>query len=186
VDDRKGAVLAVEHLLELGHRSIGYLGVDNRPKANRQRLEGYQEALAAANVSYSDAWVAIASGTDTSHEEDVAIGRALTPRLLDSGFTAIFCFNDMLAIGALLACRERGIAVPQEVSVVGFDDIKMADYVIPPLTTIHQPKFLLGSLATEMLLDLLNGRPVRNHVLSPTLKLRASTARCYRVKSESI
>ena len=123
---------------------------------------------------------------DASHEEDVAIGRALTPRLLDSGFTAIFCFNDMVAIGALLACRERGIAVPQEVSVVGFDDISMADYVTPPLTTIHQPKVLLGHLATEMVLDLLNGRPVRNHILLPTLKLRASTACCCVVKSECI
>jgi len=176
VDDRKGAQLAVEHLLELGHRSIGYLGIDNRPKANRQRHEGYQDALAAASISYRDAWVAIASGTDASHEEDVAVGREQAQRLLNNGVTAIFCFNDMLAIGVLLACRERGIAVPQEVSIVGFDDIKMADYVTPPLTTIHQPKVLLGNLATEMVLNLLNSHPVQNHLLSPSLKLRNSTA----------
>ncbi len=176
VDDYKGAQLAVEHLLELGHRSIGYLGIDNRPKANRQRHEGYRDALAAGNVSYCDAWVAIASGTDASYEEDVTVGQNLAQHLLDSGVTAIFCFNDMLAIGMLLACRERGIAVPQQVSVVGFDDIKLAEYITPPLTTIHQPKVLLGSLATEMLLNLLDGRPVQNHVLSPVLKLRNSTA----------
>jgi DNA-binding LacI/PurR family transcriptional regulator len=176
VDDHKGAQLAVEHLLQLGHRSIGYLGIDNRPKANRQRHEGYQDGLAAAGILYRDAWVAIATGTDASYEEDVAVSQDLAHCLLNSGVTAIFCFNDMLAIGVLLACRERGIAVPQEVSIVGFDDIKMADYVTPSLTTIHQPKVLLGNLATETLLNLLNGRPVQNHLLSPSLKLRNSTA----------
>jgi len=175
VDDYKGAQLAVEHLLQLGHRSIGYLGIDNRPKANRQRHEGYQHALAAASIPYNDALVAIASGTDASHEEDVALGQSQAQVLLDTGVTAIFCFNDMLAIGVLLACRKRGIPVPQELSVVGFDDIKMADYITPPLTTIHQPKVLLGNLATKMLLDLLDGHQVQNHLLSPTLKLRAST-----------
>jgi DNA-binding LacI/PurR family transcriptional regulator len=176
VDDYKGAQLAVEHLLELGHRSIGYLGIDNRPKANRQRYESYQDALAAAGVPYQDDRIAIASGTDASHEEDVAVGHDLAQNLLNSGVTSIFCFNDMLAIGVLLACRERGIAVPQEVSIVGFDDIKLADYVTPSLTTIHQPKVRLGNLATETLLNLLDGHPVQNHLLTPSLKLRNSTA----------
>ncbi len=176
VDDHKGGWLAVEHLLQLGHRSIGYLGTESRPRSNRQRFEGYQQALAAAGISRRDGWTVIASGTDTLYEEDVAVGQTLLPRLLDAGVTAVFCYNDMFAIGALLACRERGIAVPQELSIVGFDDIQMADYVTPRLTTIHQPKVRLGHLAMELLLDQLNARPVRNHVLSPTLKLRDSTA----------
>ncbi len=176
VDDRKGAWLAVEHLLQLGHRSIGYLGTENRPRSNRHRLEGYQQALAAAGISCRDAWAVIASDTDTSYEEDVTVGQALLPRLLDAGVTAVFCYNDMLAIGALLACRKRGIFVPEELSVIGFDDIQMADYVTPRLTTIQQPKVRLGQLAMEMLLDQLNARPMQNHVLSPTLKLRDSTA----------
>jgi LacI family transcriptional regulator/LacI family repressor for deo operon, udp, cdd, tsx, nupC, and nupG len=175
VDDSKGARLAVEHLLELGHRVIGYLGSESRPRSNRRRLEGYRKALAEAGVSWHDTWVAIASGREASLEEDVAAGQSLLPRLLDAAVTAVFCYNDMVAIGVLLACHERGIAVPQELSVVGFDDIKMADYVTPPLTTIHQPKVRLGQLATEMVLDLLDGRPVRNHILAPTLHLREST-----------
>jgi LacI family transcriptional regulator/LacI family repressor for deo operon, udp, cdd, tsx, nupC, and nupG len=181
VDDRKGAKLAVEHLLQLGHRSIGYLGVESRPRSNQQRLEGYQKALAAAGISRQDAWVAIASGSEASLEEDVAVGQSLLPRLLETGITAVFCYNDMVAIGVLCACREQGIRVPEELSVIGFDDIKMADYVTPALTTIHQAKASLGRLATEMLLDLLNARPVRNRILAPTLKLRASTTQLIRV-----
>jgi LacI family transcriptional regulator/LacI family repressor for deo operon, udp, cdd, tsx, nupC, and nupG len=164
VDDRVGAQLAVEHLLQLGHRSIGYLGVNCRPRSNQQRLQGYQNALVVAGMSYHDGWVVIAPGTEASDEEDVAAGQASLPRLFDAGITAIFCYNDMVAIGALMACHERRIEVPQELSVIGFDDIRMANYVAPPLTTIHQPKVELGRLATELMLDLLHNRPGKNHV----------------------
>jgi DNA-binding LacI/PurR family transcriptional regulator len=176
VDDREGARLAVSHLLELGHRAIGYLGAGNRPRSNRQRLRGYQEALATADVAPDDGWVAIASGKGAPHQEDVDEGQTLAPRLLDAGVTAIFCYNDLTAIGVLLGCRERGVRVPEDLSVVGFDDIAMASYVTPPLTTVYQPKVLLGRLATELLLDLLDGRPARNRLLSPTLVARASSA----------
>ncbi len=176
VDDRQGAQLAVEHLLKLGHRSIGYLGVSTRPRSNQQRLLGYQSALGAVHVPCCDEWVVIAPGDEASQEEDVAAGQTSLPRLLDAGVTAIFCYNDMIAIGVLIACRERGIAVPQELSVIGFDDIKMASYVTPPLTTIHQPMLQLGRLATQVMLDLLNNLPGRDYMLPPTLMLRASTA----------
>ena len=176
VDDRMGAQLAVEHLLQLGHRSIGYLGVSSRPKSNHERQLGYQSALEAAGVPYCDMWVVIAPGDEASHEEDVAAGQASLPCLLDAGVTAVFCYNDMTALGVLMACRERGIAVPGELSVIGFDDIRMASYATPPLTTIHQPKVELGRLATQVMLGLLNNRPGRNHQLLPTLMLRASTA----------
>lgn len=176
VDDYLGAQLAVEHLLQLGHRAIGYLGTESRPKSNHHRLEGYRSMLAAAGIALSESWVAIAPDIDTSAEEDAIIGRILLPRLLDEGVTAVFCYNDMFAVGALLACRERGIVVPQELSIVGFDDTTTAEYVTPPLTTVHQPKVRLGSLAAEMLLNLLNEHPVENAILAPTLTLRASTA----------
>src|SRR6266704_3366298 len=176
VDDRKGAQLAVEHLLQLGHRSIGYLGLSSRPRSNQQRLLGYQSTLAAAGVPYSDAWVVITPGEEASHEEDVAAGQTSLPRLLDAGVTAIFCYNDMTAIGVLIACRRQGVAVPGELSVIGFDDIKMASYVTPPLTTVQQLEVQLGRLGTQVMMDLLNNRPGRNHILLPTLMLRSSTA----------
>jgi LacI family transcriptional regulator/LacI family repressor for deo operon, udp, cdd, tsx, nupC, and nupG len=177
VDDHAGARLAVEHLLQLGHRAIGYLGTTGRPRSNARRLAGYRDALAAAGVPPRNAWVALAAPNEARQEDDVAVGQALLPGLLAAGVSAVFCYNDSIAIGALMACRARGLAVPRELSVVGFDDIATAQYVLPPLTTIHQPKDELGSLAMRMLLDLLDERAVQNHVLAPELVLRESTAR---------
>ena len=132
--------------------------------------------MAEAGVSCYDAWVVITPGEEASHEENVATGQASLISLLDAGVTAVFCYNDMTAIGVLMACRERGIAVPQELSVIGFDDIKMASYVTPPLTTIHQPMVQLGHLAAQVMLDLLNNRPGRDYILPPTRIIRSSTA----------
>jgi len=176
VDDHKGAQLAVEHLLQLGHRSIGYLGTNNRPRSNRQRFLGYQSTLAAADVPFRDEWVVISPGNEASYEEDVTAGQISLPLLLETGVTAIFCYNDLMATGVLIACRERGIVVPEELSVIGFDNIKMISYVTPPLTTIHQPKIEMGRLATQVVLDLLHNRPGQNYMLPPTLISRASTA----------
>ncbi len=177
VDDHEGARLAVNHLLQLGHRSIAYIGTASRPRSNRCRLEGYQQSLASASIPYQDSWVAIAPpGGEASHEEDVQVGQSLLPDVLAAGITAIFCYNDMIAIGVLLACRSRGISVPESLSIVGFDDIKMTEYMTPPLATIYQPKVQMGRLAMEMLQDLLRGQPVDNRVLSPSLILRSSTA----------
>jgi LacI family transcriptional regulator/LacI family repressor for deo operon, udp, cdd, tsx, nupC, and nupG len=176
VDDYQGAQLAVEHLLALRHRAIGYIGVGNRPKSNRRRLEGYCDALAQAGIQPDTTWRAIAPAEDNLHHDDVAAGQALLMPLLAAGVTAIFCYNDMVAIGALLACREHAVAVPGDLSIIGFDDVEIAQYITPPLTTMHQPKATLGRTAMQMLLDLLDKRPVQNHVLPPTLVQRGSTA----------
>lgn len=175
VDDYQGAKLAIEHLLQLKHRAIGYLSVGSRPRSAHQRLEGYQSALAEAGLVGREAWVLSVPGTQASPEEDVLAGQQGLPSLLTAGVTAVFCANDMIAIGALQACRERGIAVPEQLSVIGFDDIMVASYVTPALTTIRQPKAELGRLATRTLLDLFDNRPVYNHTLLPTLTVRAST-----------
>jgi LacI family transcriptional regulator/LacI family repressor for deo operon, udp, cdd, tsx, nupC, and nupG len=175
VDEQAGARLAVEHLLQLGHRAIGYLGSESRPRSNERRLLGYRQALAAAGMACDDALVAYAAASGAQQEDDVAAGQSLLPRLLDLGVSAAFCYNDSTAIGALMACRERRIAVPGQLSVVGFDDIAMARYGLPPLTTVRQPKVEMGGLAMQILLDLLDERPVRDHVLAPTLVVRGST-----------
>lgn len=176
VDDGMGAQLAVEHLLSLGHRAIGYLGISSRPKSSRQRLQGYRTALSAADSAVCDDWIVMSPGSEASHEEDVAIGRAALPGLLSRSVSAVFCYNDMTAIGVLLACREKGIVVPHQLSVVGFDDIKMANYVAPALTTVSQPKLELGRKAARVVLDLLESRAGQNHLLQPTLVVRDSTA----------
>ena len=95
---------------------------------------------------------------------------------LRAGITAAFCYNDMYAVGALMACRELGLAVPDQVSVVGFDDVELAQYVTPPLTTVHQPKLRLGQVAMEMMLSLMQDQPVEDQLVPLELVVRCSTA----------
>ncbi len=178
VDDYLGAQMAVEHLLQLGHRAIGYLGIQSRPYSNQQRLSGYQTALKAAGVEGQKDWIMIAPTEEASSGEDVNAGRELLTRLLAAGVTAIFCYNDMMAIGGLMACREQRIALPETLSIVGFDDVNAANFVTPQLTTIRQPKVQLGQLAMHVLLGLLDGQPGQNHILAPQLIVRNSAAPC--------
>lgn len=176
INDYQGARTAVEHLLERGHRVIGYLGAANRPRSNRARFNGYRDTLEAAGILARADWVCIAPAEHRYHSDDVRDGQQLLPSLIAAGVTAVFCYNDMIAVGALLACRVLKIAVPEQLSLVGFDDIELAQFVTPALTTIHQPKLRLGQVAAEMLLDLLEARPVEDHVLPTELVIRESTA----------
>lgn len=173
VDDVHGTQLAVEHLLALGHRRIGYVGVTNRPKSNECRLKGYLAALEAAGIVSDPSLVFVPEGIE-SHAE---AGEACLELLLAAGATAICCYNDTIAIGLLAACYKRGIAVPDRLSIIGFDDIEMASYAIPPLTTIRQPRFELGQRAMHMMLALLNGQESSNQVVSGELVVRGTTAR---------
>lgn len=177
VDSYGGARQAVEHLLALGHSAIAYLGATNRPASNRQRKQGYRDALTAAGIAVQDGWIQEASPERRSYSDDVADGQELMVRALQAGVTAAFCYNDMHAIGALMACRELGLNVPDQVSLVGFDGVEMAQYVTPPLTTMHQPKLRLGQLATEMLLALIEDRPVTDQLVPVELVRRCSTAK---------
>jgi DNA-binding LacI/PurR family transcriptional regulator len=172
VDDVQGARLAVEHLLALGHRRIGYVGVTNRPKSNRYRLKGYQDALEGANIALDPALIF----TSQTIEEHAKRGEASFEPLLVAGATAVFCYNDATAIGLLAACYRHGLSVPNNLSVVGFDDIDLAAYTIPPLTTIRQPRFELGRRAMRMMLDLLAGQEPQNQIVLTELVVRQTTA----------
>ncbi len=174
VDDILGGRLAVEHLIGLGHTAIGYLGVGDRSKSNQQRLEGYHIALKQASLPQNSNWVAI-SDEDNIRISDVDTGKKMLPQLFNAGVTGIFCYNDMVAVGALLACQELNILVPQTLSLVGFDGIALCRYVTPPLTTVCQPMLEIGRSAMQMLLDLLDEKSVENLVLAPFLVKRGST-----------
>ena len=175
-DDYAGARQAVEHLLELGHRKIGYLGVGNRIQSNRRRFAGYCDTLSSAGIAVDAQWVRIAPTVNNARADDVLDGQAMLPELLPTGVTAVFCYNDLIAVGVLMACRELGLRVPEQLSVAGYDDVDIARYVTPPLTTIHQPKLRLGEIAMQMLLDILDGRPVQSKILPNELVVRDSTA----------
>ena len=173
IDNRTGAAAAVGHLLGLGHERIGH--ITNAPldyTAAADRLEGYRDALRASGIAVSDTLVAEGAF-------DAASGHAAMLRLLQQApdVTAVFVGSDVVAFGALRALREAGRRVPDDVSVVGFDDAPLARYVDPPLTTMHLPARALGAAAGRALIDRLAGRPVIDRTLLPTeLVVRESTA----------
>jgi len=171
VDDEQGARLVVRHLVELGHRRIGYIGSSFRRPTSVRRQAGYQAVLERAGIPFDPDLVVV---PDTVN--DLRSGRLGLERLLAAGVTAVFCYNDRTAIGALLAARDRGIAVPESLSIAGFDNIEPSWYVTPPLTTVDQPRFEMGRRAMQMLLDLLAGEAVSDQVMPCRLIVRDSTA----------
>lgn len=156
MDHRHASVLIVRHLLDLGHREFAVIA--GRTASNdraRERLAGVREALAARAIELAPERVVEAEYT-------LPRAREAFNELLERapGFTALVCANDVLAIGALNECARRGIRVPQEISIVGFDDIDMAAGVWPALTTIHVPAAEIGRRAGARLLARLAGRSV--------------------------
>lgn len=172
VDNRRGARLATEYLLELGHRRIAHVLGFEGLRITSERRRGYEEALRAAGVDVDPHLVAPGAFTEDG-------GRAAIDELLDRAgeVTAVFAANDLSAIGVLSGLAKRGIRVPEEISVVGFDDLRLASYVSPPLTTVHQPAEEIGTRAAQVLIDLLQGRRRRQRriLLEPTLVVRGSS-----------
>ncbi|HRD84506.1 MAG TPA: substrate-binding domain-containing protein, partial [Rubrivivax sp.] len=170
-DNFGGARLAVEHLLGLGHRRIAFISGDMRHPDSKERLRGYRSALEAAGVPLHAALILAGAYTEES-------GRIAVEQLLDRGerFSAVFAANDQMAYGARLALHRRGLQVPGDVSLVGFDDLASSVYSIPPLTTVHHPIYELGQLAATALLQLLAGERPAPTMPQPRLIARESTA----------
>jgi DNA-binding LacI/PurR family transcriptional regulator len=175
VDNQHGGRLATEHLIQLGHRRIAYVRGPASNSDDLARLAGYREALGLAGLTPDPTLVLPGTGR-------VSGGESALSRLADlhEPVTAVFCYNDMTAIGLLRAARGHGLSVPGDLAVVGFDDIPFASYVQPPLTTVAQPKPEMGKRAMEMVLALIsddNGkvRPVSNVLLPGQLIVRQSS-----------
>jgi LacI family repressor for deo operon, udp, cdd, tsx, nupC, and nupG len=173
IDNRAAARMAVEHLIELGHTRIAHVTGPLNHVMPAQRHEGYRTALLAAGIEPDPALTVFA---DFHYES----GRQAIDTLLarDAGFTAIFCSNDEMAVGAINGLRRRGLDVPTNVSVVGFDDIVFADASDPPLTTVRQPRREIGRASMAMMIGILAGRrdTSRRMILPVELVRRASTA----------
>jgi LacI family repressor for deo operon, udp, cdd, tsx, nupC, and nupG len=173
IDNVAGARQATEHLLALGHQRIGHIGGPPANILTGERLQGYKDALTAAGIVTDAALIA-------HGDFSFASGRAAMRRLLSlpQPPTAVFCSNDEMAIGAMRAAREAGIAVPADLSLVGFDDIPFAGFCDPALTTLLQPRRDLGRRAAGLLLNALAGRQApRGAVILPhELVLRETTA----------
>jgi len=149
VDNRGGGRDAVAYLLAQGHRRIATITGPMEWCSSQHRLEGYREALAAAGVGPEPSLVEQADGWDPV-DGQLAMGRLLTRGV---SFTALFAYSDLIAIGAIQELRTRGLRVPEDVSIVGYDDIRVAAYVDPPLTTIRQPTREVGERAASLVLD---------------------------------
>lgn len=176
MNDREAAKAAVAHLAAVGCRRIAVIGTQDTPMMSPQRrLQGYLDGLAEAGLPFDPE---LQVGTDDWHREAGALAAG---RLLDEGvaFDALFCFNDAMALGALWELSHRGIAVPGEVAVVGFDDTEDARFATPTLTSIEPGRALIARAAVQLLVERLSGAPVRPHdvVVDFTLIPRESTAR---------
>jgi LacI family transcriptional regulator len=165
IDNIGGARMAVEHLIRLGHRRIATIAGPLNMPAGRDRLLGYRRALAAHHIPTEENL--IAEG-DFSRES----GMMCMQKLLPASPTAVFVASDMMAAGALRTIRRVDLQVPDDIALVGFDDVSTAATVEPSLTTVRQPIERLGSMATEVLLGVLNGsseaRTPAHKIIIPT------------------
>jgi len=169
-DDKRGGQLATEHLLELGHREILFLAGPNGSSSSAGRFSGYQKALAAAGVPYSDSRVFLA-------DKDIDSGRKAMAQALSekASFTAIVAHNDSVAIGAADTLLQQGFSIPNDASIVGFGDGVLAENFRVPLTTVRVPQTEMGETAVRLALDLQKGNPIQPRQLPVEIIVRAST-----------
>jgi LacI family transcriptional regulator len=164
-DNVGGARIAVEHLIRLGHRRIATIAGPADMLAGQDRLEGYCQALQAHGLPVAEELIVHGDYTEAG-------GKLAMQRLFPAAPTAVFVASDTMAVGALKWLREAGQCVPDDIALVGFDDIPMASAVEPRLTTVRQPIGRLGALAVELLVGLLQGapsaRPPAQRVVLPT------------------
>ena len=177
-DDIDGSRQMTRHLIGLGHQRIAYLGNSVSGRTTLDRLSGFQAEMEAAGLPIPEGYIqhvpggtALEGREGLQHFNDVA-----------EFPTAIICYNDMIAIGLLQACREAGIHVPQDLSITGFDNISFSAFTHPPLTTFDQPKSSIGAEAARLLLELIDAEPSITpetqyvKILKGSLLVRSSTA----------
>lgn len=173
VDDKKGGYLATRHLLGLGHERIAFLSGPPDKLDSQNRLKGYRKALKEYRVAFEERLVERGNHTLRSGYEAMKKLLRRCPEV-----TACFAYNDLLALGAIEALREEGRLIPEDFSIVGFDDIVFAQYSNPRLTTVRQPVRELGRRSAEVLLEILSARKkksARRIILEPELVIRKST-----------
>jgi LacI family transcriptional regulator len=173
VDSAYGVEISIDHLVELGHHKIGYLSPPSEQYLAQQRWSGFEQGLKKQGLTTNMNYIFEGDFTEKS-------GQLGTHYLLDlpDPPTAIVCANDRMAFGAIRAIQSRNLSVGQDISVVGFDDITLAQYIQPSLTTVHQPTrqiaMALFDLLQQVIRDDTSGSEV-NRMIKPTLSIRNST-----------
>ncbi|MFC5473612.1 LacI family DNA-binding transcriptional regulator [Paraherbaspirillum soli] len=172
-DHEQGGYLATKYLLDLGHRDIACVSGPKDLLPSRDRVTGYLRALREAGVNLHMSWLVHSDFTSQG-------GYTATQQLLalPNRPSAVFFGNDLMAIGGICAATEAGVRIPADLTVMGYDDIALASFSNPPLTTIAQPKHEIGELTARILVDRIMNEhlPLRRELLQPTLIVRKSTA----------
>ncbi len=170
VDNEHGAFMATEHLIEKGSRDIAYVSGPYNSHDNELRFKGYQSALEKHGIEYRSKWKV--SGGFTREGGYQATKMLIAQKDVPQ---AIFYANDEMAIGGLQALNEKKLSVPDDISIIGFDDIQLSEYVSPPLTTMRQPKYEAGALAVHLIFQVLSKEKVdSNYKLTTELIERKS------------
>jgi LacI family transcriptional regulator len=171
VDDERGAMVTAEHLLKSGHRNIGFLAGPQASVSSVKRLQGYQKALQDNGLDVVSDWVRYCHPSAES-----AQGTAQELLTDHPELTALFCYNDLVAVGVLKAAASMEKNVPEELAVVGFDDIFLADLISPALTTCRVPRYEMGQAAMELLLAQIENcqDDCRDIIIEPELIVRQS------------
>ncbi|MCX8584521.1 MULTISPECIES: substrate-binding domain-containing protein [unclassified Gilliamella] len=172
LDDRYGSYLAVKHLIQHGHTKIGYLCSNHEISDSSDRLQGYKDALIEHNIDVNENFIAFSSPNEEGGEQAMM---SLLER--NREITAIACYNDSMAAGAMSVLYDNDIKIPAEISIIGFDDLLLARYLHPKLTTIRYPLHTMAEQAAELALCLAKGEsPSANliNIYTPTLSKRYS------------
>lgn len=168
----KGGYLATEHLIKLGHKRIACVTGPKHMEDSNQRLQGYWKALEEAEIPFDESII-------VEGDYHMESGVSAVDRIIDKNFTAIFAFNDMMAYGVLKELKAHGLSVPEDVSVVGYDDIFLSETLEVPLTTVHQPVERMAAAATKHLIGIIQSKTqsATIPIYSPKLVIRKSTSK---------
>ena len=166
-DNTLGTDQLIQHLYDLGHRRFAFINGKENSYITKLRFNSYQQAMNRLNLKIDDTIVAYGSFEPST-------GRKYVKKFIEQGATAILCGNDLIASGVINELHRLGKRVPEDISVAGFDDLPIARYLAPPLTTIRQERFMLGKQAFELLHHLIQGIPISTQLLQSTLVMRES------------
>jgi len=190
VDDRHGGYIATKYLIELGHKNIGMVSGPLKTYTGKERFEGYKDALLEFGIKFNQEY--LVEGIYGNYEEVLKVGKEKTEELLKRApeITAIFYGTDILAIGGLEYLKEKGIKVPDDISIIGFADLVESKLCEPKLTTVRQPKYEIGKISAELILKKIENKENLNNdkkekiFLKTELVIRDSTAKLKKSKKE--
>lgn len=177
----KGGQLAAEYLVNLGHKRIGFIGAPLNKYSRLRVYEGFMNYLKACGIHLNKDYILISEEEEELYDDiyEYKNGKMLANKMISKGNlpTSIFCINDMTAIGVIQALQENNINIPEDISVMGFDNITISQMISPKLTTIDQCTYKMGTIATEVLLSMLKDNKKKNAslFLEPSLIVRDST-----------